>query len=236
MAVGRIGRPTEVAGGIRGALPVGRSGRWSVMDVFEGLPDPEPDPVPPPEPDPDPDPDPPPPPPVPPAPEPFNQSFAVTGKQVYFNSGNQDNQSSTSPLFIQGTFDGTTGNRRFTLVFFNDSAIRSFLAGATITGVYFGTTRQGGSHGTPTATIRVGTTAASSPLGLWTGTGVTARGSASVGRGNFVEVPLTNATGTAFRDGSARSIALGSNTMSLALSEYGRYVSSGSYIRFVGTK
>ena len=179
---------------------------------------------------------PPPPPPPPPGPSPqaFNERFPVESKQVYWNSGNQDNQSSTSPLFIQGTFDGTSGNIRRTLVFFNDSAIRSFLSGASISEIWFETTRQGTAHGTPTATIRVGTTSAGSVIGSWTGTGLTARGSAPVGRGNRIEVPLVNATGTAFQDGSARSIAI--STTSLSLGEYGRYEQNNSFIRFVGTK
>ena len=174
--------------------------------------------------------------PTPPPPQPtsFNQTFAVTSKQVYWNSGNQDNQSSTSPLFIQGTFDGTSGSQRRTLVFFNDAAIRDFLAGASISEIYFGTTREGGTHGAPTATIRIGTTSAGSVIGSWTGTGITARGSASVNRGAFVEVPLINSTGTDFQSGAARSIAV--STTSNSINEYGRYVQSGSYIRFVGTK
>ena len=175
-----------------------------------------------------------PPPPPPPQPTAFNQTFAVTGKQVYWNSGNQDNQSSTSPLFIQGTFDGTAASQRRTLVYFDDAAIRNFLSGASISEIWFGTTREGGTHGAPTATIRIGTTIASSALGSWTGTGITARGSASVNRGQSVEVPLVNATGTAFQTGEARSIAV--STTSNSINEYGRYVASGSYIRFVGTK
>ena len=177
---------------------------------------------------------PPPPPPPPPGPTAFNQSFAVTSKQVYWESGNQDNQSSTSPLFIQGTFDLTPGNRRRTLVFFDDAAIRSFLSGASISEIWFGTTRQNTSHGSPTATIRIGTTSAGSAIGLFTGTNITPRGFASVGRGQPVEVPLVNSTGTDFQNGMARSIAV--STTSEALSEYGRYISSGSYIRFVGSK
>ena len=178
-----------------------------------------------------------PPPPPPPGPSSFDESFPVLStSQIYWNSGSQDNQSSSSGLFIQGTWDGNVNNRRFTLVFFNDAAIRSFLAGASISEIWFHTTREGGTHGAPTANIRIGTTSAGSPLGSWTGTGVTARGSASVARGAGVAVPLTNATGTAFQNGSARSIAVGWNETGLALSEYGRYVRSGSFIRFVGTK
>lgn len=195
------------------------NGQWRL--VFSRAVDPGPTP-------------PPPPPPPPPSPTAFNQTFAVTSKQVYWNSGSQDNQSSTSPLFIQGTFDGTSGSQRRTLVFFDDAAIRNFLSGASISEIYFGTTREGGTHGSPTATIRIGTTSAGSALGGWTGTGLTARGSASVGRGSSVEVPLANATGTDFQSGAARSI--GVSTTSNSLNEYGRYVSSGSYIRFVGTK
>jgi hypothetical protein len=179
---------------------------------------------------------PPPPPPPPPGPSPtaFNKSFAVTSKQVYWNSGNQDNQSATSPLFIQGTYDGTSGNIRRTLVFFDDAAIRSFLSGASISEIYFGTTRENTTHGTTSATIRIGTTSAGSVIGSWTGTGITARGSASVSRGQSFEVGLVNSTGTDFQNGTARSIAI--STTSTSLGEYGRYISSGSYIRFVGSK
>lgn len=181
------------------------------------------------------DPEPTPPPPEP-SPTSFDEKFFVDTKQVHWNSGSQDNQSSTSPLFIQGSFDGTSTNRRFTLVFFDDAAIRNFLSGASISEIYFGTTREGGTHGQATANISIGTTFAGSPLSSWTGTGVTARGSASVGRGSFVEVGLANATGSDFQSGAAKSIAVGSENTGLALSEYGRYEASGSYIRFVGTK
>lgn len=177
-------------------------------------------------------------PPPSPTPQAFDtgDTFRVTGKQVYWNSGSQDNQSSTSPLFIQGTWNGDVNNRRFTLVFFNDAAIRSFLAGATISQIWFHTTREGGTHGAPTANIRIGTTSAGSPIPSWRGTGVTARGNASVARGAPIAVPLTNATGTAFQNGTARSIAVGWEDTGLGISEYGRYVQAGSYIRFVGTK
>ncbi len=182
---------------------------------------------------------PPPPPPPPPGPSPqaFNRTFPVDTKQVYWNSGNKDNQTATSPLFIQGTWDSNAGNRRFTLVFFDIGSIRNFLSGASISEIYFGTTRSSLSHGTSSTTIRVGTTSADSAIGSWTGTGVTDRGSLSgISLGQSFEVGLDNATGTAFQNGTAGSIAIGKEGMSNSLGEYGRYNSSGSYIRFVGTK
>lgn len=176
------------------------------------------------------------PPPPPPQPESFVATFDAESKQVYWQSGNQDNQSSTSPLFIQGTFDGTDTSQRRTLVFFNDAAIRNALSGATINEIYFGVTREGGTHGSPTATIRLGATNAASAIPSWTGTGLISgvSGSASVARGASVEVPMTNATGAAFRDGVARSIAV--TTTSRSLSEYGRYFLQGAFIRFHGTR
>jgi hypothetical protein len=138
---------------------------------------------------------------------------------------------------IQGTFDGTSFNRRGTLIFF-PSSIRSTLSGATINKVEVFVARANTQHGNWgsgfQSPVRLHSHAETTAINIWTGTGLTSIGSISlaIGSGGWVDVGAT--VGNGIRNGTINGIAV--YTTNNSINEYVRLLRSETRIRITFTK
>lgn len=139
--------------------------------------------------------------------ETYVTEYAITNKQTYWSSGSQDNQTSTLPHLIQGSYDNTLGNRRGTLCWFNDAQIRADLAGAEIDYVEVYMKRISDIHGQTTAEVHIGRhNVASEPGTYFSDLAVLA--SPQFVRGEAKWVPVPHEFGEMLRDNTEKGIGV----------------------------
>lgn len=169
----------------------------------------------------------------PPQPVTTTQTFGPFDAQNHWTARSGNNQEGSSD-HIQGTFDGTAFNRRGTLIFF-PSSIRNTLQGASIGKVEVFVRRVNSAHGVSgSATVRVHTHSQATPINSWTGTGLTQRGTLSLGRGAGDWVDVGTAVGNGIRDGSINGLGIYTNSNNIG--EYARLVRGDTRIRITYTK
>lgn len=134
--------------------------------------------------------------------------------RIYWNDGRIDDN---EPDYIQGSWDGTSGNIRHTLIMLPYSDIASDLAGATIQSVKLRLKRLNTAHGTSgDATAVINTHNLSNLPSSWTGSGLTQRATIGLARGEEAWVTLPNAVGEGLRDGTIKGIALSTTSTNIA--------------------
>lgn len=172
-----------------------------------------------------------------PTPTTYTKTYALSSAQIYWGSGNKDNQSDSVIDLIVGSYGGTKATTRRTLMFFPLSTIKSDLSGATISKVELYLQRRNTSHGNASSSLYAKYGTYSSAPTTWTGTdsGNADSGTPTFTRGQAKWITLNNAIGNGLRDGTVKCLALDADT-NYSLSAYGRYVRSSTKLRITYKK
>lgn len=164
-----------------------------------------------------------------PTPQQQVKTYALRMSQIYWNGGGQDNQSDTADCLIHGTWTGSTGDSRRSLLWFA-SQLQSDIAGARIDKVELYLHRESGTHGSGGAgNIYIKTHNYSTKPSTWTGSdsGVADSGTPTLSRGAGAWLTLTNSVGEKLRDGQIQGIALDADS-STSIIDYVRFVRTGT--------
>lgn len=167
----------------------------------------------------------------------YTKTYNLSSAQIYWGSGNKDNQSDSVIDLIVGSYGGTKATTRRTLMFFPLSTIKSDLSGATISKVELYLQRRNTSHGNASSSLYTKYGTYSSAPTTWTGTdsGNADSGTPTFTRGQAKWITLNAAIGNGLRDGTIKCLALDADT-NYNLSAYGRYVRSGTKLRITYKK
>lgn len=159
----------------------------------------------------------------------ITKTYVLSSSQIYWHGGSQDNQKDTAGVLIHGTWTGSLGNARRSLLWF-DSAIAADLQGATIKKVELYLYRENSSHGTSgAASIYIKTHDYSTKPSKWTGTdtGAADSGTPQLKRGAGAWFELLNSVGEGLKNGTVKGIALDADS-STSISAYIRFIRTGS--------
>jgi hypothetical protein len=165
----------------------------------------------------------------------YTTEWAVGYNQNYWESGAKD--TSYPDEHIQGTYDGTTINRRRNLCIFDYSDIQSTLTDATIDSVLVYLERLDTVHGSSgAANVRMYEHTESTIPTTWAGTvgDAITTSTPTFLRGEGKWVTLTNAFGEALRDGTTYGIAF--KTTSTNIIDYVRLDKTVTSLKITYTK
>lgn len=167
----------------------------------------------------------------------YTKTYNLSSAQIYWGSGNQDNQSSSVIDLIVGSHGGTSSTNRRTLLFFPISSIKSDLSGASISKVELYLHRRNTSHGNASSNLYVKSCTYSSAPSKWNGydSGAADSGTPVFTRGEAKWITLLNSVGNGMRDGSINCLCLDTDG-NYNMSAYGRYVRSGTALRITYKK
>lgn len=167
----------------------------------------------------------------------YTKTYKLSSAQIYWGSGNQDNQSSSVIDMIVGSHGGTSSTNRRTLLFFPLSTIQSDLSGATVSKVELYLHRRNTAHGNATSSLYVKYGTYSSAPSTWNGTdsGVADSGTPTFTRGEAKWITLLNSIGTGFRDGTVKCLCLDTDS-NYNMAAYGRYIRSETELRITYKK
>lgn len=167
----------------------------------------------------------------------YEKTYSLSSAQIYWGSGNQDNQSSSTGDLIQGSYGASSATTRRTLLFFPISQIMEDLQGAQIVSCELYLKRLSTSHGTASAYCRVKTHAYTSEPATWTGsdTGHADSGTPSFTRGQGKYITLLSSVAEGMRDGTVKGLALDADS-NYQLASYARFARSGTKLRITFTK
>lgn len=170
-------------------------------------------------------------------PQTYTKTYSLSSAQIYWGSGNKDNQSGSIIDLIVGSYGASKSTSRRTLMFFPLSTIKSDLSGATISKVEMYLHRRNTSHGNASSNLHVKYGTYSSAPTAWDGSDSGAADSSTPAftRGQAKWVTLNNAIGEGLRDGTVKCLALDADT-NYNLAAYGRYVRSETKLRITYTK
>ena len=175
--------------------------------------------------------------PDPPTVQTHTKTYNLSSAQIYWGSGNKDNQSGSVIDLIVGSYNNSKSTTRRTLMFFPLSTIRKDISGAEISKVELYLSRRNDSHGVATSNLYVKYGTYSSAPSTWTGTdsGNADSGTPTFTRGQSKWITLNTAIGNGLRDGTVKCLALDADT-NYSLSAYGRYVRSSTKLRITYKK
>lgn len=167
----------------------------------------------------------------------YTQTYKLSSAQIYWGSGNQDNQSSSVIDMIVGSHGGTSSTNRRTLLFFPLSVIQSDLSGAVISKVELYLHRRNTAHGNATSSLYIKYGTYTSAPSTWNGTdsGAADSNTPTFTRGESKWVTLLNSIGTGMRDGSVKCLCLDADS-NYNMAAYGRYVRSETKLRITYKK
>lgn len=167
----------------------------------------------------------------------YTKTYNLSSAQIYWGSGNQDNQSSSIIDMIVGSYGGSSSTNRRTLLFFPLSTIQSDLSGATISKVELYLHRRNTAHGNASSSLYVKYGTYSSAPSTWNGSdsGVADSGAPAFTQGEAKWITLLNSIGTGMRDGSVKCLCLDTDS-NYNMSAYGRYVRSDTMLRITYKK
>lgn len=167
----------------------------------------------------------------------YTKEYKLSSAQIYWGSGNKDNQSGSVIDLIVGSYGGTKATTRRTLMFFPLATIKSDLAGATISKVELYLSRRNDNHGTATSNLHVKSGTYSSAPTTWTGSdsGAADSGTPTFTRGQGKWITLNVAVGNGLRDGTIKCLALDADT-NYNMAAYGRYIRSSTKLRITYKK
>lgn len=167
----------------------------------------------------------------------YTKTYSLSSAQIYWGSGNKDNQSDSVIDLIVGSYGGTKATTRRTLMFFPLSTIKNDLAGATISKVELYLQRRNTAHGNATSSLHAKYGAYTSAPTTWTGTdsGNADSGTPTFTRGQAKWISLNVAIGNGLRDGTIKCLALDADT-NYNMAAYGRYIRSVTKLRITYSK
>ena len=167
----------------------------------------------------------------------YTKTYSLSSAQIYWGSGNKDNQSSSAADLIQGSYGSSLATARRTLLFFPLSTIVSDLSGATVSKVELYLSRLSSSHGESGSYCCVKSYSASSAPSTWTGgdSGDADSGTPVFSRGEGKWITLNTAVGTGLKNGTIKCLCLDADS-NYSLSRYGRYSRSATKLRITYTK